>query len=165
METYLAARDQIAIARAALYPTLSAGPGFTHVEASSNRPLTTQTTRTSYNDLTLEGQGSWEPDFWGRIRRNVEASRENAQANAADMANVDLSLQAQMATAYFQLRGADSLIQLLDSTVKDLESQLDLAQRRLKGGVATEVDVAQAQTQLETVRAQRVDAEQARAAV
>jgi NodT family efflux transporter outer membrane factor (OMF) lipoprotein len=93
----------------------------------------------------------------------VEATRENAQASAADMENVDLSLQAQMATAYFQLRGADSLIQLLDSTVKDLESQLDLAQRRLKGGVATEVDVAQAQTQLETVRAQRVDAEQARA--
>jgi NodT family efflux transporter outer membrane factor (OMF) lipoprotein len=162
-ETYLASRDQIAIARAALYPTLSAGPGFTHVEASSNRPLTTQTTKKSYNDLTFEGQGSWEPDFWGRIRRNVEASRENSQADAADVANIDLSLQAQMATAYFQLRGADSLIQLLDSTVKDLESQLDLAQRRLKGGVATEVDVAQAQTQLETVRAQRVDAEQARA--
>jgi len=163
METYLAARDQIAVARAALYPTLAAGPGFTHVAASSNRPLTTASTRTSYNDLTLEGQGSWEPDFWGRVRRNVEATRENAQASAADMENVDLSLQAQMATAYFQLRGADSLIQLLDSTVKDLESQLDLAQRRLKGGVATEVDVAQAQTQLETVRAQRVDAEQARA--
>ena len=163
METYLAARDQIAVARAALYPTLAAGPGFNHVAASSNRPLTTASTRTSYNDLTLEGQGSWEPDFWGRVRRNVEATRENAQASAADMENVDLSLQAQMATAYFQLRGADSLIQLLDSTVKDLESQLDLAQRRLKGGVATEVDVAQAQTQLETVRAQRVDAEQARA--
>ena len=97
------------------------------------------------------------------MRRNVEASREDSQGDAADMANIDLSLQAQMATAYFQLRGADSLIQLLDSTVKDLESQLDLTQRRLKGGVATEVDVAQAQTQLETVRAQRVDVEQARA--
>jgi NodT family efflux transporter outer membrane factor (OMF) lipoprotein len=79
------------------------------------------------------------------------------------MANVDLTLQAEMATAYFQLRGADSLIQLLDSTVKDLQGQLDLADRRLKGGVATEVDVTQARTQLETVRAQRVDAEQARA--
>jgi NodT family efflux transporter outer membrane factor (OMF) lipoprotein len=93
----------------------------------------------------------------------VEAARDNAQASAADMANVNLSLQAEMATAYFQLRGADSLIQLLDSTVRDLESQLDLAKRRLKGGVATEVDVAQAQTQLETVRAQRVDVEQSRA--
>jgi NodT family efflux transporter outer membrane factor (OMF) lipoprotein len=163
METYLAARDQIAIARAALYPTLALSPSVTHYSNSANKPLVTPATKENYNDLILEGQGSWEPDFWGRVRRNVEATRENAQASAADMANVDLSLQAQMATAYFQLRGADSLIQLLDSTVKDLESQLDLAQRRLKGGVATEVDVAQAQTQLETVRAQRVDAEQARA--
>lgn len=162
-ETYLAARDQITIARANLFPTISAGPGFAHESTSRNRPLVSSSSKRSYNDLTLEGQGSWEPDFWGRVRRSVEAAHENAQASAADVANVDLSLQAEMATAYFQLRGADSLIQLLDSTVKDLESQLDLAQRRLKGGVATEVDVAQAQTQLETVRAQRVDVEQARA--
>ena len=162
-ETYLAARDQIAIARANLYPTLSAGPGFVHESTSRNRPLATASSKSSYNDLTLEGQGSWEPDLWGRVRRSVEAARDNAQASAADMANVNLSLQAEMATAYFQLRGADSLIQLLDSTVRDLESQLDLAKRRLKGGVATEVDVAQAQTQLETVRAQRVDVEQSRA--
>src|SRR5579872_186039 len=163
LETYLAARDQIAATRADLFPRISAGPGFTHDAASRNRPLARATSGSSYNDLTLEATGSWEPDFWGRVRRNVEAARASAQASAADMANVDLTLQAQMATAYFQLRGADSLIQLLDSTVKDLESQLDLAQRRLKGGVATEADVALARTQLETVRAQRVDAEQARA--
>ncbi len=163
LETYLATRDQIAVARANLFPTLSAGPSVTHVKNSANRPLFTSSTKTNYNDLVLEGQGSWEPDFWGRVRRSVEAAHENAQANAADMANIDLTLQAQLATAYFQLRGADSLIQLLDSTVKDLESQLDLTERRLKGGVATEVDVAQAETQLETIRAQRVDVEQARA--
>ncbi len=163
LETYLAARDQIAVTRADLFPRLSAGPGFTHEAESRHRPLANGTTAGSYNDLILEGAGSWEPDFWGRVRRNVEAAHANAQASAADMANVDLTLQAQMATAYFQLRGADSLIQLLDSTVKDLESQLDLAERRLKGGVATEADVALARTQLETVRAQRVDAEQARA--
>jgi NodT family efflux transporter outer membrane factor (OMF) lipoprotein len=163
METYLATRDQIAAARANLFPRVSAGPGITHEAASRNRPLATATSASSYNDLTLEGTASWEPDFWGRMRRSVEAARADAQASSADVANLDLSLQAQMATAYFQLRGADSLIQLLDSTVKDLESQLDLAQRRLKGGVATEADVAQARTQLETVRAQRVDVEQSRA--
>jgi NodT family efflux transporter outer membrane factor (OMF) lipoprotein len=163
LETYLATRDQIAVARANLFPTLSAGPSVSHDKNSANRPLFTSSTKTNYNDLVLEGEGSWEPDFWGRVRRTVEAAHENAQASAADMANIDLTLQAQLATAYFQLRGADSLIQLLDSTVKDLESQLDLTQRRLKGGVATEVDVAQAETQLETIRAQRVDAEQARA--
>jgi NodT family efflux transporter outer membrane factor (OMF) lipoprotein len=163
LQTYLAARDQIAAARSNLFPTLSAGPSFTHYKNSAHKPLTTPSTTESYNDLILEGQGGWEPDFWGRVRRTVEAARENAQASAADMANVDLSLQAQMATAYFELRGADSLTELLTATVKDLESQLDLTERRLKGGVATEVDVAQAQTQLETVRAQLVDVAQARA--
>ena len=163
LETYRAASDQIKVARANLYPTLSAGPSFAHDKNSSHRPLSAASTATNYNDMILEGQGSWEPDFWGRIRRTVEAAHENAQASAADMANVDLSLQAQMATAYFQLRGADSLTQMLTATVSDLESQLDLTRKRLKGGVATEVDVAQAQTQLETVRAQLVDVGQARA--
>lgn len=163
METYLAARDQIAVARANLFPTVSATSSATHVQNSAHKPLASSATKRDFNDLILGGQGSWEPDLWGRVRRSVEAARDNAQASAAEMANVDLSLQAQMAMVYFQLRGADSLIQLLDSTVKDLESQLDLAQRRLKGGVATEADVAQARTELETVRAQRVDVEQARA--
>jgi NodT family efflux transporter outer membrane factor (OMF) lipoprotein len=163
METYLAVQDQIAVARANLYPSISASPSATHYQSSAHKPLANPATKRDYNDLILGGDGGWEPDLWGRIRRSVEEARANAQASAADMANVDLSLQAQMATAYFQLRGADSLIQLLDSTVKDLESQLDLAQRRLKGGVATEADVAQARTQLETVRAQRVDVEQSRA--
>jgi NodT family efflux transporter outer membrane factor (OMF) lipoprotein len=163
LETYLAAKDQIAVARSNLFPTISAGPSITHYQNSANKPLTTPTTKVAYNDLILEGQGSWEPDLWGKVRRTVEAAHENAQASAADMANVDLSLQSQMATAYFELRGADSLTELLTATVKDLENQLDLTKRRLTGGVATEVDVAQAETQLETVRAQLVDVGQARA--
>jgi len=162
-ETYLAAREQVAVTRADLYPTLSAGPGFTHTKASENKPLVTPTTTSNYNDITLIGQGSWEPDLWGRVRRNVEAAHANAQATAADMANVDLSLSAMMATGYFQLRGYDAQIKLLSATVSDLQSQLDLTQRRLTGGVATAADVAQAQTQLETVRAQLVDVGVARA--
>jgi NodT family efflux transporter outer membrane factor (OMF) lipoprotein len=68
-----------------------------------------------------------------------------------------------MATYYFQLRGLDAEIKLLNSTVRDLEDQLDLTEKRMNGGVATEVDVAQARTQLETVRAQLVDVGVARA--
>ncbi len=163
LETYQAAREQVTIARADLYPTLSLGTGFTHTKASSNKPLVTPTTDTNYNDLTLVGVGSWEPDFWGGIRRSIQAARESAQASAADMANVNLSLQALMATDYFQLRGLDAQTKLLTATVADLEHQLDLAQRRLAGGVATNADVLQAQTQLETVRAQLVDIGVARA--
>jgi NodT family efflux transporter outer membrane factor (OMF) lipoprotein len=163
MENYLAVRDQIAIARASLFPTLSAGPGFTHNSLSEHRVAQVQPGgKGSFNDLTIGGQAAWEPDFWGRVRRNIEASRESAQASAADVANIDLLLHAELAADYFQLRGLDSQIEVLKRTVADLEHQLDLTQRRLQGGVATDVDVAQAQTQLETVRAQLVDAGVAR---
>jgi len=163
LETYLAARDQVTAARSALYPSLSAGPSIAHDNISKNGPSYAAGKPTSYNDLVVGGQGSWEPDFWGRIRRTVEAARENSQASAADMANVDLSLHAEMASDYFQLRGLDSETKLLQATVADLEGQLDLTQRRLDGGVATEADVAQARTQLETVRAQLIDVGVARA--
>jgi NodT family efflux transporter outer membrane factor (OMF) lipoprotein len=163
MELYLAAEAQVRAARANLFPTLSAGPSISRDRVSANRPLAVPGSTTTYGDFTIAGQASWEPDFWGRIRRTVEQARENAQASAADEANVALTLHAEMATDYFALRGLDSQIKLLTDTVTDLEHQLDLAQRRFGGGVATEVDVAQAQTQLETVRAQLVDLGVARA--
>jgi NodT family efflux transporter outer membrane factor (OMF) lipoprotein len=160
LETYLAARDQIAVARAAFFPTLSAGPSAAHDKLSAHRPLATTTS--NYNDLLLTGQASWEPDFWGRIRRTVEAAHETAQASAADMATLDLSLHAELAQDYFELRGLDSQSRLLESTVTDYERQLDLTQRRFGGGIGTDVDVAQARTVLETVRAQLIDINQAR---
>ena len=163
MENYRAARDQVAEVRSTLFPTLSAGPSFTHNQVSQHRASFSVGAKTSYNDLVLGGQGTWEPDFWGGIRRNVEAARANAQASAAEMANVNLSLQAEIAADYFQLRGLDSQIKLLKSTAGDLEHQLDLTQRRLKGGVATAADVEQAETQLQTVRAQLVDVSVGRA--
>jgi len=163
LETYLAARDQITVARAAFYPTLSAGPSAQREKISANGPSFSPGKPTTYSDFQLTGQASWEPDFWGRIRRTVEAARSSAQASAADQANIDLSLHAEMAADYFQLRGLDAQIKLFDSTVADLERQLDLTQRRLKGGIGTDADVAQARTQLETVRAQRIDVGVARA--
>ena len=163
LETYLAARDQITVARATFFPTLSAGPSAQREKVSANGPSFSAGKPATYNDFLLTGQASWEPDFWGRIRRTVEAARSNAQASAADAANIDLSLHAEMAADYFQLRGLDAEIKLLDSTVADLERQLDLTQRRLKGGIGIEADVAQARTQLETVRAQRIDVGVARA--
>jgi len=163
LEAYLAARDQVAVARSAFYPSLSAGASVSRNNISANGPSFSVGKPTGYNDLVIGGQGSWEPDFWGRIRRTVEAARGSAQASAADMANVDLSLHAEMAADYFQLRGLDAQIKLFDATVASLERQLDLTQRRLAGGIGTEADVAQARTQLETVRAQLADLGVARA--
>jgi NodT family efflux transporter outer membrane factor (OMF) lipoprotein len=163
LETYLAARDQVRAARANLFPTLSGNISASRDQVSANRPTAPPGGVTDYNDLVIGGQASWEPDFWGRIRRSVEAARESAQASAADVANIDLSLHAEMAADYFQLRGLDAQTKLLTATVADLENQLDLTQRRLAGGVAAEADVAQARTQLEEVRAQLVDIGVARA--
>ena len=163
LETYLAARDQVSAARANLFPTLSGNLSASRDQVSANRPTGSKGGVTNYSDLAIGGQASWEPDFWGRIRRTVEAARENSQASAADMANIDLTLHAEMAADYFQLRGLDAQTKLLTATVRDLENQLDLTQRRLAGGVATGADVAQALTQLETVRAQLADIGVARA--
>ncbi len=158
LETYLAARDEVSAVRANLFPMLSAGPSISHQQLSSNRPLASPFGgNTNYTDYQIGGQATWEPDFWGRIRRTVEAARATAQASAADTANIDLSLHAEMASDYFQLRGLDAQTKLLTATVKDLEGQLGLTERRLAGGVANEADVAQARTQLESVRAQLVD--------
>jgi NodT family efflux transporter outer membrane factor (OMF) lipoprotein len=163
LESYLAARDQVSVARSALFPTLSAGPTVARDRVSQNGPSYSPARPNSYNDFVLTGQASWEPDLWGRVRRAVEAARSTAQASAAERASIDLSLHAEMAADYFQLRGLDAQIKLLDATIADLEGQLDLTQRRLAGGIGTEADVAQARTQLETTRAQRIDVGVARA--
>jgi len=163
LQTYLAARDQVAAAKSALFPTASAGASANRDHTSKNGPSYSPTKPAGYNDLVVDAQASWEPDFWGRIRRTVEAAHENAQASAADMASVDLSLHAEMAVDYFQLRGLDSETRLLQDSVADLEHQLDLTQRLFAGGIGTEVDIAQAKTQLETVRAQLIDVGIARA--
>jgi NodT family efflux transporter outer membrane factor (OMF) lipoprotein len=100
---------------------------------------------------------SYAADVWGRVRKTVEAARANAQATAADVESVSLSLHAELASDYFALRTLDAESDLLNSTVAAYQKALELTQNRFKGGIASQVDVAQAQTQLETTRAQMVD--------
>lgn len=164
MEQYFEARDQVRVARSSYYPTVSAGPSVSRTRLSNNQPQTkSNVTNFQYNTFALEGQVSWEPDLWGAVRRSVEEARANAQASAADLANVALSLQGALASDYFELRGLDSQQQVLDNTVKADTDYLSLTQVRFRGGVATDVDVAQAETQLETVKAQDIDVGVARA--
>jgi NodT family efflux transporter outer membrane factor (OMF) lipoprotein len=100
---------------------------------------------------------SWEPDFWGGIRRQIESSSATAQATAADLANTRLSLQGMLAVTFLQLHGIDLQAQLLRSTLDSFQQSLNLTQIRLKGGLASESDVEQAQTQLEQTQAQLID--------
>ena len=91
--------------------------------------------------------------IWGRVRKTVESYREQAQASAADLAAVNLSMHSDLATYYFLARSLDAEQQLLDSTVTQYQQALDLIQSRYAGGIASEVEVQQASTQLETTRA------------
>lgn len=158
LDLYLAAREQVRIAQSSFTPQLSAGPSITHSQLSSHRPFYNGSGGSSqFNDLQLVGQASWEPDFWGLIRRTVEAARANAQATAAEKANIELSLEAQMASSYLEMRGLDMQKQLLQADVDELTAQLKLAKQLFEGGVDTEADVELAKTQLESTRAQMID--------
>lgn len=164
MEQYFSAREQVRVARSQYYPTFAAGPSVGRTRESYNEPNTTPgVTNYQYNTYSIAGQAQWEPDLWGQVRRTVEQARANAQASAALLANVELSVRAELAADYFEMRGLDSQKELLDNTVTSYEDYLKLTQIRFKGGVATESDVALAQTQLETTRAQDIDVGIARA--
>jgi len=156
------ARAAIRTTRAGLFPTVTAGVAASRTRLSEHHPPSSFPT---FNDFQLPVDVSYEPDVWGRVRRTVEAARSEAQASAADLASVELSLHAELALDYFQLRGIDAEKQLLDSTVTAYEKALELTQSRYSGGLASAVDVAQAQTQLETTRAQANELEANRAAL
>jgi NodT family efflux transporter outer membrane factor (OMF) lipoprotein len=162
-ERYAAAREQIRVVRADKFPSVSAGLGAERVRQSKTRATYVPGSTISYGDFLVEGQATWEPDLWGKVRRSVESATATAQASAAELANVQLSLQAELALDYFQLRGLDTQKQLLDSTVAAFQRSLELTQRRFQGGVASDVDVAQAQTQLDSTRSQAIDVGVARA--
>jgi len=166
-----AAQDQFAEARAAVravraqyYPNLSVSPVITGIGQSQNKATYANTGHQTYGDYQIPFDVAYEPDLWGRVKQSVASSRAQAQASAADVANVALAVHAELALDYFDLRAMDSQKQLLDSTVSSYAEALRLTQSRYNGGLASGVDVAQAQTQLETTRAQAVDVGVARSA-
>ncbi len=154
---YRQARALVRIYRADLYPTGTFQPAATRYRTSDNKPPISSFSGISYNDYMLPGDVSYEVDAWGRVRRNVEYYRESAQASAADLATLNLSLEAELATDYFELRSADAQYKLLDSTVGDYEKTLQLTEDRHNGGLASDLDVQQADTQLEATRSQATD--------
>jgi NodT family efflux transporter outer membrane factor (OMF) lipoprotein len=155
---YQQARAALRYNRADYYPTVTAGPSATRTRTSANRPPPSSTFNgITENDFVLPFDFSYQVDVWGRVRRTVESYREQAQASAADLATVNLSMHADLAVDYFQARSLDAEEQLLNSTVTEYEQALELTVNRFQGGVASEVEVEQAKTQLETVRAQAVD--------
>jgi NodT family efflux transporter outer membrane factor (OMF) lipoprotein len=156
------ARALVRFNRASLYPTISTAPEIASIRDSANQPYLPATSTTG--QFVLPFDLSYEVDVWGRVRRTVAASREEAQATAADLETVSLSLHAELAYDYFELRSADAQQQLLDDTVKTYQESLQLTINRFEGGAAPKSDVAQAQTQLQTTEVQDTDVAVQRAA-
>jgi NodT family efflux transporter outer membrane factor (OMF) lipoprotein len=164
--SYRNARAIVDEARANLFPILTLSPTVTRSSrgGGSSSSFSTSGSSTSFGSSssststtnTLEGSASWDLDVWGRIRRQVESDVAAAQVSAADVASARLSAQGQLATDYFELRGEDSLQQLLDQTVIAFQRSLTITQNQYGVGVSARADVVAAQALLESTQAQAV---------
>jgi NodT family efflux transporter outer membrane factor (OMF) lipoprotein len=149
------ARAAAASARAAYFPTVT-GTGAADRNQASATVANARPTRV-YNDFSLGLDFSYELDLWGRVRNSVAAATATASASESDLAAVDLSTHAELASDYFTLRGDDARQATLDQTVQAYEQALTLTTSRFKGGAGAESDVDQAETQLETAKTEAAD--------
>jgi NodT family efflux transporter outer membrane factor (OMF) lipoprotein len=163
VQNFFIARDIMKETRTEYFPVVSADPNGTASRSdlqppgasSKNFAGATVGQRTLNYSLPLDA--SWEPDFWGSIRNSVKANEFEAQATLADLENMRLSIQGELADDYFQLREQDSQKHLLDATVVAYRDSLNLTLVLHKTGIASDQDVAQAETELNTTLAQDTD--------
>ncbi|GFZ88216.1 efflux transporter outer membrane subunit [Dyella caseinilytica] len=149
---YQQAQAYSAEARSELFPQVGVNAGAQRQRESDTAPH--YAAPGEYNTYAVGVQASYEVDLWGQVRNTVEAGRDNALAAQADLASVQLSLQAQLADAYMQLRGYDQQIALLQETIEAYQKALKLTQTLHAGGIVSGLDVSRAQTQLSDARSQ-----------
>jgi NodT family efflux transporter outer membrane factor (OMF) lipoprotein len=155
---YQESRAALRYVRADYYPTLTAAPSASRQKYSGHRPPQTSIfDGLTFNDFVLPIDLSYQVNAWGRVSKNVESYREQAQASAADLAVINLSLHGLLAVDYFSARTLDAEEKLLTDTVTQYQQAFQLNEDRYEGGLASEVEVEQARTILETTRAQMVD--------
>jgi NodT family efflux transporter outer membrane factor (OMF) lipoprotein len=145
---YRRAQAVVQSSRSGLFPVVSGDASVTRSGSSTRAPA---------NGYDLTARASWEIDVWGRVRREVESSEASAQASAADVESVRLLVQSELVTNYLLLRVLDTQKNLLDENAVAFAKTLELTQNRYKAGIAGRVDVAQAETQLKSTRAQSID--------
>lgn len=156
LANYTRAQALLRQSRAGLFPTVTGNVG-------TSRGNSSGTGRGPSTVDTVSLGAAWEPDLWGRVRRDVESQNATVVATLADLESTRLSLQAQLVQNYVQLRLAEAQRAVLDETVQGYTRALELTRNRYTQGVVTRADVAQAQAQLATAQAQYTDADITRA--
>ena len=151
------ARALVMEKRSARFPVVGADASVQHQRLSRNAPVPPPAAETASGVFNLGFAASWEPDLWGRIRSQVASTVADAQAVAADVENARLSLHAELALDYFDLRSLDREQRVLDDAVSAYRKALELTENRYNGGAANRAEVAEARTQLEATGAQAVD--------
>jgi multidrug efflux system outer membrane protein len=152
------ARAQMDVTRAGLFPNISASGSFVRQRSSANTPSTITGqpygTSSTFNDFYVPLTLGYEIDLWGRVRRSVESAGAQAQASADDLETIRLMIQAEVAVDYFTLRSLDTERAVLNSSVEVFTKSLQLTRNLRAGGAVSDLDVAQAQTVLNTTEAQ-----------
>ena len=146
-------RADLGIARADYYPQFSADPEVTRQRTSAAAPLQKGKAHT-YNNFVAPLNMNWELDLWGRVRRQVESARANFVASADDLESARLAMQAEVAIDYFSLRELDQERRVVADTIETFRRSLELTQNRRKGGIVSDLDVSQAETQLRSTEAE-----------
>ncbi len=150
------ARAYVDVTRSGLFPNIGLSPSAIREHDSGNRPINGASLHIpdTYSTFTVPLDASYEVDVWGRIRRNIESARASEAADADDVETTKLSIQAEVAGDYFTLHALDAEIALLKSSVAVFQKSLELTRNRRAGGIATDLDVSQAETVLKTTEAQ-----------
>lgn len=142
-------------ARSAYFPTINADGHA--IRQQSSQTIANAPSINHYNDFLLGSDLSYEIDLWGKIRNQVKSSKYLAQASADDLAGIQLSMQANLASIYFSYRGTEEKVRVLKKLKKAYSKALSLTRHRFEGGISPESDVDQAITQLENVKTLLID--------
>ena len=145
-------RAELGIARADFFPQVAISPNLSRQRTSAHAPL--QNGPHTYTTFNVPANLSWEVDLFGRVRREVESARADYVASADDLESVRLSLQAEVASDFFNLRELDEERRVVVDSIETFRRSLELTQNRRKGGIVSDLDVSQAETQLRSTEAE-----------
>ena len=151
---YRQAQGLVQSAQSSLLPIFNLNGSFNNFKSAQGQTPVISGVRTLFGNTVAM---AWEPDLWGKVRRQIEANTGNAQASAATLQALRLSIQSNLAVAYFQLKVLDSQRTLLDETVAAYQKTLDITKNRYAVGVVAKADVVQAETQLQSAKAQAIN--------